>query len=119
MGKPGQDPGDRVDGIVPDLDGTARPRFFADPEATAPGLLSTATTRLVHDLFAFMRSSAAGAPPEPPWTATLARETHVADLAAGQESRIQLAFAYADVFGREMQRTARAGPGPARGTRRG
>jgi RHS repeat-associated protein len=116
MGKAGQDPGDRVDATTADLDEATRSAFFTDPVAAAPGILATATTRLVHDLFAFARSIAAGVPPEPPWVATLARETHVADL-AGAASPIQLSVAYSDGFGREIQRKARAQPGPAGETR--
>lgn len=117
MGKDGQDTGDRIDPATTDLDDATRSAFFADPVPAAPALLATATTRLVHDLFAFMRSSAVGAPPEPPAVATFARETHVADLAPGQAPRIQLSIAYSDGFEREIQRKARAEAGPAGETR--
>jgi len=43
--------------------------------------------------------------------ATIARETHVSDLAAGQESRLQVSFSYSDGFGREIQKKIQAEPG--------
>jgi ABC-type Fe3+-siderophore transport system permease subunit len=36
---------------------------------------------------------------------SLARETHVSDLAAGEISKIQHAFSYSDGYGREIQKT--------------
>ena len=43
---------------------------------------------------------------------TLARETHDADLAPGEQSKIQLTFSYTDGFSREIQKKTQAEPGP-------
>ena len=51
--------------------------------------------------------------PQPPFAATLARETHVPDLGAGQQTQIQIGFAYSDGFGREIQKKIQAEPGDA------
>ena len=45
--------------------------------------------------------------------ATLARETHVGDLQAGQQTEIQVSLSYSDGFGREIQKKIQAEPGPA------
>ena len=45
-----------------------------------------------------------GAPGASSAVATIARETHVSDLAQGQSSKLQINFSYSDGFGREIQR---------------
>ncbi len=110
-GKQTQNLGDTLDGFVADIDDAARTAYLADPFATAHSLLGTATTRRVYDLFAFARTSG-DAQPQPPAVGMLARETHVSDLAPGQQTRIQLSFSYSDGFGREIQRKVQAEPGP-------
>jgi hypothetical protein len=47
----------------------------------------------------------------PAFAATIARETHVSDL-AGQPSKLQITFSYSDGFGREIQKKIQAEPGP-------
>ena len=42
----------------------------------------------------------------------MARETHTADLAPGQQTKIQHSFSYSDGFGREIQKKGQAEPGP-------
>ena len=81
-------------------------QFVADPLGQAASLLGQATTRVVYDVDRFMRCG------EPPFSAPLARETHVADLEGGQ-TKIQLAFSYSDGFGREIQQKIQAEPGDA------
>jgi RHS repeat-associated protein len=110
-GKQTQNLGDTLDGVVADIDDAVRTAYFADPFATAQSVLGTATTRLVYDLFAFARTSG-HAQPLPAAVATLARDTHVSDLAPGQQTGIQLSFSYSDGFGREIQRKVQAEPGP-------
>jgi len=70
-------------------------------------LLRRATSRIVYDLNRFERIS------EPPFAATIARETHVNSLASGQTSKLQISFSYSDGFGREIQKKIQAEPGPA------
>ena len=88
--------------------------FFnaTDPHDPAHALLEDATTRIVYDLDRF----ADAGDPEPTvaarFAATLARETHVSDLAPAQRLKIQLSFTYSDGFGREIQKKIQAEPGP-------
>ena len=91
----------------------AKPRVVspADPAVTvasqeAYALLAHATTRIVYDVTRFMRVG------EAPFAATIARETHVSELAAGGTSKLQISFAYSDGFGREIQKKVQAEPGP-------
>ncbi|MFU1927405.1 SpvB/TcaC N-terminal domain-containing protein [Bordetella hinzii] len=89
-----------------------RPReISADTNASvasqaAHDLLANATTRIVYDLTRYMRLG------EPPFAATIARETHVSDLPQGRLSKLQISFSYSDGFGREIQKKVQAGPGP-------
>ncbi|WP_283234638.1 SpvB/TcaC N-terminal domain-containing protein, partial [Candidatus Protofrankia californiensis] len=98
-GKPGQLTGDTIGDLDPDPDETQIVALFDDPLANAASLLGTATTRLVHDLFAYWRTRDQP-DPRPVAVATLARQTHVAELPAGAHSRIQPTFSYCDGFGR-------------------
>jgi RHS repeat-associated protein len=68
-------------------------------------LLGKATTRIVYDLDRFMRLG------EPPFAATIARETHVSDLQQNQKSKLQISFSYSDGFGREIQKKIQAEKG--------
>ncbi|MBK7236310.1 MAG: hypothetical protein IPI02_12025 [Sterolibacteriaceae bacterium] len=121
MGKPTDNPrqGDRLDSsFQPDApenlidEFIARPReASADPKESgatqaAHDLLANATTRIVYDLARYMRLG------EPPFAATIARETHVSDLPPGQKSKLQISFSYSDGFGREIQKKIQAEPGP-------
>jgi RHS repeat-associated protein len=88
----------------------------ANPLTPAPGLLGTATTRIVYDLERFSETQAANpADPtqwQPIFSATIVRETHVSDLADGQQSIVQASFSYSDGLGREIQKKVQAEPGP-------
>ena len=104
---------------------TVRPE--PDPEdATADSLsdivsdpahfLQGATAFYHTDLFAWMRDVEAGVAPEeasPASTVSLMRETHVRDLAPGEESRMQIAVQFVDGFGRTVQAKQRVEAGPA------
>jgi RHS repeat-associated protein len=87
-----------------------------DPRMAAPGLLGQATTRFVYDIDRFQRTQTAypNDPTQwlPPQGATLARETHVSDLAPGATSDILVSFAYSDGFGRIVQTKMPAEAGP-------
>lgn len=106
-GKPGEAAGDTLAGFVADLDEAAVLAHLSDPLADPHALLQGATTRLVYDLAAYQRTLA-DAHPAPAVVATLARETHDAELGEGGTTRIQPGFSYSDGFGREIQRKVRA-----------
>lgn len=112
MGKPeGPSEGDSLEGFEVELAEAAVLEQLADPLDDPHALLGRATTRVVHDLFAYRRTRD-DAEPEPLVAHTLARETHDADLGDGETARIQLSFVYSDGFGREIQKKTGAEPGP-------
>jgi RHS repeat-associated protein len=110
-GRPGDPRGSTVDGLDPDPHTATIAAYLADPLGAAPALLGNASTRIVYDLFAYARTRA-DAQPRPPVAATLARESYGSDLGPGQATRIQLALAYSDGFGRELQNKALVASGP-------
>lgn len=110
-GKVSESKGDSLAGFVADLDETVALAQLDDPLADPHAVLGRASTRLVYDLFAYLRSRDE-AQPQPAVVHTLARETHHADLRAGELTRVQHAFAYSDGFGREIQKKIQAEPGP-------
>jgi RHS repeat-associated protein len=95
--------GDSFDQFVTDLTPAQIKAFFnaEDPYALASEHLGTVTTRILYDLERV-----------PLCAASIARETHVSDLAPGKRSRVQLHFVYSDGFGREAQTKIQAEPGP-------
>ena len=110
-GKPGQDLGDSLVDLKPDLTEDEILAHLADPLADPAGVLAGATTRLIYDLFAFLRTKEQPNP-QPAAVSTLVRETHVAHLPANEKSKIQLSLSYGDGFGREIQKKLRAEVGP-------
>lgn len=110
QGKPGDQQGDSLDNFTA---GDANPTlarlqaFIRQPRSEASGLLKDASTRAVYDLDRFRRCG------QPPFAATLARESHVSDGVPAGELRIQLSFTYSDGFGRELQTKAQAEYGRA------
>ncbi|WP_173037905.1 toxin TcdB middle/N-terminal domain-containing protein [Phytohabitans flavus] len=111
LGKPGQEPGDSLDGFTADLTDAEIAADLADPLGTAQALLGAATTRVVYDIFAYWRSRDTDTP-QGPVAHAMAREVHVGDLAPGQSSRIQHELVYSDGLGRPMQNKARVAAGP-------
>ncbi|MBI4488140.1 MAG: toxin [Deltaproteobacteria bacterium] len=108
MGKPGQNVGDLLDDdFQTDLTQEEITEFFdaIDPHDFAPALLGNASTRILYDIDRFRRLG------EPPFAATLARETHFFDP-GGAQRKIQVSFSYSDGFGREIQKKIQAEPGP-------
>ena len=95
--------GDSFDDFVIDLAPADVTAFFdaVDPRTLAVAHLGTATTRIVYDLDRV-----------PVCAASIARETHVSDLASANQTRVQLRFVYSDGFGREAQTKVQAEPGP-------
>src|SRR5262249_32273912 len=119
-GKPLEAAGDTLDGFDADLTEAELAAHVADPLVNPHAILAGATSRLVYDLHAWTRPGPDGQPGHNPVAVyTLARETHVADLAAGEETQIQHRFLYSDGFvwwegwGREVQSVVQAEPGPA------
>ncbi|GGO53673.1 SpvB/TcaC N-terminal domain-containing protein [Streptomyces lasiicapitis] len=114
MGKPtpAAVEGDALDGFAPDLTHAEIDQFLADPRGpVAATLLADATTRVIYDLTAYWREPDPATKP-PAVAATIARETHLSDLPAGQQSKIQVSLSYSDGFGREIQKKIQAESGP-------
>jgi RHS repeat-associated protein len=88
-----------------------------DPHTLAPTLLIDAGTRIVYDPHRFHHSQQAHPTDstqwEPPYAATLARETHAPDPLPPHGLKIQITFSYSDGFGREIQKKIQAEPGEA------
>ena len=106
MGKEEENLGDLLqdfdaDPPLADLQG-----FIDDPQSQAAALLGKATTRIVYDLERYQRAD------QPPFAATLARETHLQDP-GGAQTRIQIGLSYSDGFGRGIQTKIQAEPGDA------
>lgn len=81
--------------------------FFADPRGPiATELLGNATSRIIYDETRFQRLG------QPPFAATIVRETHVSDLGDGEETVVQVSLDYSDGFGREIQKKIQAESGP-------
>ena len=116
MGKTTDNPalGDTLEtGFTADLTQSQIDQFFGDPKGpAAASLLGKSTSRIVYDVGRFARAPSTSAKPLPVFAATIARETHVSDLAPGAGSRLQVTFGYSDGFGREIQRKGQAEPGP-------
>ncbi|MBZ5605803.1 MAG: toxin, partial [Acidobacteriia bacterium] len=118
MGKASENLGDLLTGFQVDLPQPQIDGFYDanDPHTVAAPLIGNATTRLVYDLDRFRNTRAANPGDsskwQPPFSATITRETHFFALAPGQQSRLQIAFSYSDGFGREIQKKIQAEPGP-------
>ena len=130
MGKalPAPQEGDSLAGFMPDPSQSELDAFFSAPVEANPAdlkrsqattnprdLLADATSRIVYDLDRFWQTQAANPGDPSKWqpavAATIARETHVSDMAAGQKSLLQVSFSYSDGFGREIQKKIQAEPG--------
>lgn len=103
MGKESENQGDSFANFKADLTDDEIKAFFDanDPHSLAAQHLGTATTRIIYDLDR-----------TPVCAASITRETHISDLEAGQQSKVQLSFVYSDGFGREVQTKVQAEPGP-------
>jgi RHS repeat-associated protein len=113
MGKRDETPrrGDLLDGFEPDLSDAVVASHLSDPFVDPGSILARATTRLVYDLFGYFRTRTQPNP-APNVVYAVVRETHDADLAAGEQTRFQHNFSYSDGFGREIQKKVQAEPGP-------
>ena len=99
----GPDDGDSFDTFAAHLTPAQIAAYFdaLNPRPLAVAHLGTATTRIIYD---FDRV--------PACAASIARETHVSDLAQEEQTKVQLTFVYSDGFGREAQTKIQAEPGP-------
>lgn len=111
MGKVEESRGDSLAEFEPDLDEATIREHIENPLANPHAILRSATTRLVYDLFAYQRTQN-DLQPLSAVVYTLARETHAADLADGEETKVQHSFSYSDGFSREIQKKVQAEPGP-------
>lgn len=111
MGKTSETKGDSLFGFSTDLDEATALAHLGDPFADPQAILQRASTRMMYDLFAYLRTRNE-AQPQSAVVYTLARETHDADLQIGEQTRIQHSFSYSDGFGREIQKKIQAEPGP-------
>jgi RHS repeat-associated protein len=111
VGKPGQLTGDTTAGVDPDLSAAAVAADLRDPLGDPHPVLQGATTRLVHDLFAYSRTRD-DPQPQPATVHTLARVTHESDLRPNERTKVQHTLSYSDGFGREIQRKVQAEPDP-------
>jgi RHS repeat-associated protein len=95
--------GDSFDNFTIDLTPAQIQAYFTapDPRALAVSLLGSATTRIIYVLEQV-----------PACAAAIARETHGADLAQNQQTKVQLRFIYSDGFGRIAQTKSLVEPGP-------
>ena len=97
MGKSSENLGDSLDGFVSDLTQDQIDGFFAaaDPHSAAGPLLASASMRIIYDVNRFQTTQAANPTDrtlwEPAFSAAIARETHVSDLAANQQMRFRSA----------------------------
>ncbi|HEX8138507.1 MAG TPA: SpvB/TcaC N-terminal domain-containing protein [Pyrinomonadaceae bacterium] len=111
-GKAGE--GDSLAGFDADLSEAEIQAVQVDLLAAPGAILGNATSRIIYDLFAYLRTRDLPTP-EAPLVYTLTRETHVSDLADGESTRFDHLFTYSDGLGREAQRKAQAEPGPLPG----
>jgi RHS repeat-associated protein len=110
-GKPGETLGDSLDGVVADPDPDVLVAHLADPLADPLSLLGNASTRLVYDSDAYLRTRDSAAP-QPTVVWLIERETHVSDLVPGATTPVRHTLHYADAFGRDVQHKVNAGTGP-------
>jgi len=106
MGKEDEPVGDLLEGFDADPALADLQAFIADPHSQATSLLGKASTRFIYDLERYQRAS------QSPFSATLARETHLSDP-GGDQTKIQISFSYSDGFGREIQKKVQAEAGDA------
>jgi RHS repeat-associated protein len=111
-GKAGE--GDSLVGFEADLSDAAVLAVRNDPLNNPGAILGPATSRIVHDRFAYFRTRDLPEP-EAPAVYTLTREKHVSDLANGEVVRFHHSVSYCDGFGHEVQHKAQAERGPIPG----
>ncbi|MBI5909227.1 MAG: toxin [Betaproteobacteria bacterium] len=110
MGKTTETLGDSLDGFEADLTQAETDRFLSNPKGPgAATSLGKASTRIVYDVGRYRRTQD---PDQPPFSATVLRETHASDPVPDGGLKVQVSFSYSDGFGREIQKKVQAEPGP-------
>lgn len=111
-GKVTENQGDHLNEFEQDLDHllsnltiSKQQAFYQRPKTQAARLLQNSSSRFIYDLWAYYLNQQA------PYSATLARETHVSELTDNNKSKIQISLAYSDGFGRELQQKVQAEQG--------
>jgi RHS repeat-associated protein len=107
QGKGGEHIGDSLDECDLDPAEAVIEAHLKDPLLAPDRLLGSASSRMIYDVRAYLRTQHERQP-DPSVVYALTRETHVSDVPEGGQSRIQLKFSYSDGFGREIQRKAQA-----------
>lgn len=117
MGKVDEAQGDSLERFQADLDEATIQAHVQNPLENPQAILGSATSRMAYDLWAYSRTrdlaDQGDVTPHPTVMYALTRETHEADLAEGETTKIQHSFVYSDGFGRAIQTKAQAEPGPA------
>ncbi|HLG56083.1 MAG TPA: SpvB/TcaC N-terminal domain-containing protein [Vicinamibacterales bacterium] len=112
MGKPvpAAAEGDSLAGFEADLPDAVAAAHLTSPLNNPHAVLAQATTRVIYDALAYWRTKHDPLP-QPTVAYAMARETHAND-SGGPLAAVQHVFAYADGYGREIQRKVQAEPGP-------
>jgi RHS repeat-associated protein len=109
--------GDSLTGFVADLVETTVLAHIEAPLTDPHAILGTATTRIVYDPWRYRRTRTVKPDGtetgQPAVVYTLARETHTAELGAGEATRVQHSFLYSGGFGQELMTKVQAEPGLA------
>jgi RHS repeat-associated protein len=113
MGKPLPAPveGDSLENFEADLTDGEILDHLDNPLSDPLAIINQASSRFVHDLFAYQRTKDQPEP-QPASVYAMVRETHDADLLPDQKTKMQHSFSYSDGFGREIQKKIQAEPGP-------
>jgi RHS repeat-associated protein len=94
-----------------DVEEALTPEYIQDILADPHSVLKGATSRILYDAFAYMRTKDSQSP-QPAITYTLSRTTHELDLSGDEKTEVHHAFAYSDGFGRQIQQKILVKPGP-------
>lgn len=110
MGKVGDQAGDSLDDFEPDLEEARIIQYMQQPTVNPKDLVKGATTRLVYDLFAYVRTKNS-ANPQPVASASITRTRHKYDADA-VSAEFHNVLSYSDGFARSIQSKIQVKPGP-------
>jgi len=112
MGKVGENLGDSLSGVQPDLPQTMIDDFFSNPRGPiAKTLLGTATTRFIYDVNRFYLEPDVNKK-KPTVMASVTRESHVSSGVSESDLKVQVMLSYSDGSEREIQTKSQVEPGP-------
>jgi RHS repeat-associated protein len=112
MGKIGEHAGDSLDGFVPIVSEAETIEFLNQPLDDPQALLGRATTRVLYDWSAYLRTRHLPEP-QPAVICTIERETHDSELEPNRKTGVRIGFTYRDGLGREIQQKIQAEPDAA------